>query len=120
MAGRFCVMLRHGKDNPDAATMAFVTAAAGPASERETLVFLTMEGVRLAEKGTIDGIREPGLAPLRELVEKFLAAGGKILACGTCVKKRGIQEGDLDPAIPVAGAATLVAFLSDGTASVTF
>jgi len=120
MAGRFCVTLRHGKDNPDAATMAFVMAAAGPAAEKETMVFLTMEGVRLAEKGVIDGIREPGLSPLRELVDKFLAAGGKVVACGTCVKKRGIPDADLDPAIPVAGAATLVAFLSDGTGSVTF
>ncbi|MCK6479633.1 MAG: DsrE family protein [Planctomycetes bacterium] len=120
MAGRFCVTLRHAADDPDAATMAFVTASAGPASGKETLVFLTTEGVRLAVKGAAAAIREPGLPPLAEVLENYLAAGGKVLACGTCVKKRGLAAEALDPRMPVAGAASLVAFLSEGAASVTF
>ncbi len=120
MAGRFCVVLRHAGDDADAATMAFITAAAAAASEKETLVFLTMEGVRLSQEGAIGKVREPGLPPLREVVDGYLAAGGTILACGTCVKKRGLGGGELEPGVTVAGAPALVAFLSGGAPSVTF
>src|SRR5690349_23983439 len=120
MAGRFCVTLRHAGDDPDAATMAFITASAAVASEKETLVFLTMEGVRLSPAGAIAAVKEPGLPPLREVVDKYLAAGGTILACGTCVKKRGLDEARLEPGVTIAGAPALVAFLSGGAASVSF
>ena len=50
----------------------------------------------------------------------FYAAGGTILACGTCVKKRGLDEKDLAPGVAVAGAPALVAFLSAGAPSVSF
>ena len=120
MAGRFCVTLRHAGDDPDAATMAFITASAAVASEKETLVFLTLDGVHLSQKGFAGTVKEPGLPPLGEVMEKYLAAGGRILACGTCVKKRGLDGGNLAPGVAVAGAPALVAFLSGGTPSVSF
>ena len=56
------------------------------------MVFLSVEGVRLAQRGYADDIREEGFTPLRELMDGFVKAGG--------VK--------------------LVEFLSDGSPSVTF
>ena len=47
MANRFCVSLTHAKDNSDKATVAFVVANAALGSGKETLVFLSVEGVRL-------------------------------------------------------------------------
>lgn len=120
MAGRFCVTLRHAGDDADAATMAFITASAAVASEKETLVFLTMDGVHLSQKGVVETVKEPGLPPLKEVVDRYLAAGGTILACGTCVKKRGLDEGNLAPGVAVAGAPALVAFLAGGAPSVSF
>ena len=120
MAGRFCVTLRHAGDDPDAATMAFITANAAVASEKETLVFLTLDGVLLSRRGAVETVNEPGLPPLKECVDKFLAAGGRILACSTCFKKRGLDEKSLAPGFAVAGAPVLVAFLSDGAPSVSF
>ena len=52
MPGKFCVSLTCAKDNPDKATVAFVVANAAVASDKETVVFLSTEGVRLAVKGT--------------------------------------------------------------------
>ncbi|MEO8498752.1 MAG: sulfur reduction protein DsrE, partial [Planctomycetota bacterium] len=49
MAGKFCVTLSCAKDNTDKATVAFVIANAALGSEKETLVFLTNEGVRLTQ-----------------------------------------------------------------------
>jgi predicted peroxiredoxin len=58
MAGRFCVSLTTAKDNCDRATVAFVVANAALGSEKETLVFLSIEGVRLSQKGYADDIKE--------------------------------------------------------------
>ena len=60
MANRFCVSLTHAKDNQDKATVAFVVANAAVGSGKETLVFLSVEGVRLAQKGYADDVREEG------------------------------------------------------------
>jgi len=79
MANRFCVSLTHAKDNQDKATVGFVVANAAVGSGKETLVFLSVEGVRLAQKGYADDIREEGFAPLRELMDNFAKAGGTIL-----------------------------------------
>ena len=78
MANKFCVNLTCAKDNPDKATVAFVIANAAAGSGKETLVFLSVEAVRLAQKGYADDIREEGFAPLKELMESFAKAGGSI------------------------------------------
>ena len=52
MANKFCVSLTHAKDNTDKATVGFVVANAAVGSGKETLVFLSVEGVRLAQRAT--------------------------------------------------------------------
>ena len=79
MASKFCVSLTCAKDNTDKATVAFVVANAAVGSGKETLVFLSIEAVRLAQKGYADDIHEEGFAPLKELMDNFVKAGGKML-----------------------------------------
>jgi predicted peroxiredoxin len=113
--GKFCVSLSFAKDNPDKATVAFVVANAAAASNQQTLVFLSIEGVRLSQKGYADDIREEGFAPLKDLMENFVKAGGTIFVCSPCFKKRGLNEGNLVAGATIVGGAKLVEFLSDGT-----
>ena len=113
MAGKFCVSLTCAKDNTDRATVAFVVANAALGSDQDTLVFLSTEGVRLAEKGYADGIHEPGFAPLKELMNNFLDSGGTVYACAPCFKKRGLDETNIVKGIQVVGGAKLVEFLAD-------
>ena len=77
MAGKFCVSLTYAKDNCDKATVAFVVANAALGSEKETIVFLATEAVRLSQRGYADDIHEEGFSPLKELMANFAAAGGK-------------------------------------------
>jgi len=56
----------------------------------EVKVFLLAEGVEL------DGIEDPKF-DVREQAESFLQAGGRILACGTCLKLRNSQGSELCP-----------------------
>lgn len=120
MPGRFCVALTHAKDNADKATVAFVIANAALGSDKETLVFLSVEGVRLSQQGYADDIHEPGFAPLQELMTNFAAGGGKIYACSPCFKRRGLDETKLIDGCVIVGGAKLVEFLAEGAPSVCF
>jgi len=120
MPGRFCVSLTCGKDNRDKSTVAFVVANAAVASDKETMVFLSTEGVRLSQKGYADDIHEEGFAPLKELMENFVKAGGQIYVCSPCFKRRKLDENNLVKGATIVGGAKLVEFLSPAHPSVSY
>ena len=120
MPGKFCVSLTCGKDNTDKATVAFVVANAAAASDKETLVFLNIEGVRLSQKGYADSIHEEGFAPLKELIDNFVKAGGKIYVCSPCFKKRALDEKALIDGATIVGGAKLVEFLASGAPCISY
>ena len=120
MPGKFCVNLTSSGNDPDKATVGFVVANAALGSEKETMVFLSTEGARLAEKGYADAIREEGFLPLTDLIEAFTGAGGVIYVCAPCFKKRGLDENNLVEGARIVGGAMLVEFLSDGAPCVTY
>jgi len=120
MAGKFCITLASSKDNTDKATVAFVVANAAVASDKQTLMFLSVEGVRLCQKGFADDIHEEGFAPLLELMTNFTKAGGTIWVCSPCFKKRNLDEKKLIDGATIVGGAKLVEFLSDGSPCVSY
>ena len=120
MPGKFCVNLTRAKDNTDKATVGFVVANAAVGSGKETLVFLSVEAVRLSQKGFADGIHEEGFAPLRELMDNFAKAGGTMYVCSPCFKKRKLDENNLVAGASIVGGAKLVEFLSDGSPCVSY
>jgi len=120
MASKFCVNLTHSKDNTDKATVAFVIANAALGSGKDTLVFLSVEGVRLAQRGYADDIHEEGFTPLKDLMESFAKAGGKIYVCSPCFKKRKLDEHNLVAGASIVGGAKLVEFASEGAPIVSY
>jgi uncharacterized protein len=120
MSTKFCVSLTYAKNDADKATVAFVIANAAVASNKETMIFLSTEGVRLATPGYADDVAEPGFSPLRDLMANFVKAGGKIFVCSPCFKRRGLDETKLVAGATIVGGAKLVEFLSDNAPSVSF
>ena len=120
MAGKFCVNLTCAKDDTDKATVAFVVANAALGSEKETMVFLSTEGVRLSQRGYVDDVHEEGFLPLKDLMDSFASVGGTIYACAPCFKKRGLDENNLVDGAVIVGGAKLVEFLSDGSPCITY
>jgi len=120
MPGKFCITLSFAKDNTDKATVAFVVANAAVASDKETLVFLSIEGVRLSQKGFADSIHEEGFAPLKELMTNFVNGGGKIWVCSPCFNKRKLDPNNLVAGATIVGGAKLVEFLGEGSPCVSF
>lgn len=120
MAGKFCVSLTHAKDNTDKSTVAFVVANAAVASEKDTMIFLSTEGVRLSQDGYADDIHEEGFSPLKDLMANFVKAGGQIYVCSPCFRRRNLDENKLVPGALIVGGAKLVEFLSDGSPCVSY
>lgn len=90
MTNRFCVTATQASDDPDRATVAWVIANAALASGKDTMVFLSSEGVRVGFVGGADAIHQEGFAALSDLIETFGSNGGRILVCTPCVKVGGL------------------------------
>ncbi len=121
MANTFCVTITHCKTDPDKATLGFVVANAAQGSEKETMVFLSSDGVYCAVPDEMAKINEGApFAPLKDLVEKFIKAGGRIYVCTPCMKKRGIAESSLIEGATPAGGAALVEWLANGSPAVAY
>src|SRR5687768_8790680 len=120
MPGKFCVSLTYAKDNSDKATVAFVVANAALGSDKETMVFLSTEAVRLSQKGYAEGVHEEGFSPLTELMANFVKGGGTILVCSPCFKQRKLDETNLVAGATIVEGAQLVEFLSSGSPCVSY
>src|SRR6059058_3909671 len=103
MLNNFGINLTRSTDDPDRATVAMVVANAAVASGKNTMVFLSSEGARLAAHWVAAGIAEEGFQPMATLLENFLAAGGILWVCSPCFKKRGYSEGDLIEGATIVG-----------------
>ena len=121
MSKTFCVSITHTHDNQDKATLGFVVANAAIGSEKDTMVFLSADGVWAATKGEAEkvSVGAPFL-PLKELVDKFVTGGGKIYVCTPCMKKRGITDEMLIAGAQPAGGAALVEWLANGSPCVCY
>jgi uncharacterized protein involved in oxidation of intracellular sulfur len=90
----FLVIGTHGDEDVERATMTFACAGASTALGIKTKVFLTMNGVKLAQKGYAEGLKPvEGMAPVKQLMDAFVESGGKIQVCIPCLESRGIDKG---------------------------
>ncbi|OIJ14547.1 sulfur reduction protein DsrE [Anaerobacillus arseniciselenatis] len=120
MTNKFLVSLTNGKSDTDRATVGFVVANAAVASGKEVVVFLNIDGAYLSDKGYADDIHESGFAPLKDLMDQFVEAGGVLWVCSPCHKKRELSEENLIEGATIVGGAKVVEFLSEGAASITY
>ncbi len=114
------VSLASSHDNTDRATVGFVVAGAAAASGQDTTVFLSADGAWLGKKGEADKIHEDGFAPLADLMAGFVEAGGKIIVCSPCAKKRGIAQADLVDGAVIAGGAAVFALMTAGAQTISY
>ena len=69
----------HGEEDPELATFPFMLANAAQAMDLLAVVALQSTGVFLAQRGYTKKIAVPGFTPLKELIDGYVAKGGKIL-----------------------------------------
>jgi len=90
----FMIVGTHAEDDREREAMTFACAGAASALGIKTSVFLTGEGVKLAQKGYAEKL-EPvtGMAPVKEMMDAFVKNGGRIQVCIPCLETRGIDRG---------------------------
>ena len=107
-------------ENPEKASLPFVLANAALTMDIDAVVALQGTGVYLAKKGYLDNVFAAGLPPLKDLIEAFLEAGGRLLVCVPCIRERKIDESELiEGATPTAAAKLTLEMLS-ANATVTY
>ena len=110
----------HGPEDPERATMAFVVGNVAATADQDAIVLLTIDGAWLGVRGRADGVAREGLPVLADVMAQFVAAGGRIWACGACTKPRGITADDLVDGATIVTAAQVVELLASGAGSLTF
>lgn len=117
---KLVIIVTHGPDEPELATLPFVMAAGALVSEMEVCMAFQAEGVHLVTRGGAEGVHAPAYPPLQELIDTVAAIGGLLMPCSPCLENRGISEHDLLDGVEVIGAARLVSELASATATLNY
>jgi predicted peroxiredoxin len=112
--GHVMVHNTHGKEDIERASLTFVVANTALNANQRSTVLLTIEGVWTATRGYSDGLQANGFAPLRELMQQFVANGGELWVCGACAKPRNITQEQLIDGAQIVGAVAAVEALVNG------
>jgi len=92
---KLVIVASRGLDD-ERATVSLTVANGGLASGLDVTIFAVSSGVDLFRKGAVEHVRmNPFDPPMKEMIENFMAEGGKVLACPPCAKVRGYGEDDL-------------------------
>ncbi|MGY5885619.1 DsrE family protein [Modestobacter lacusdianchii] len=117
MAGKAVISLTTGLEDTEKVTVAFLVATAAAEEGRPTLVFLTKEAVRLAVPGVAVGVACAGCPSLPSLVERYRAAGGRLLVCPICVQARELGDAGLVDNAELGGTVPMWRWIGDEPAT---
>ena len=117
---KLVIVASRGLDD-ERATVSFTIANGGLASGLDVTMFLISSGADLVRKGAVDNAHmNPLDPPLKELVDNFMANGGKIWVCPPCAKVRGYEQENLLDGVVIAGSAALHGLIQEGAATLCF
>ncbi len=114
----FVIVLGVNKASPSRVTLAFTAGVAAFEKNLQPTIVLLLEGVHVARQGYVDDIDigEPFLC-VKDLMEVFLAQGGRLVACGACWKLQALPIEELMPGIPLIKAGDVVEMLANARGS---
>jgi predicted peroxiredoxin len=117
---KLVIMVTHGPDEPELATIPFVMAGAAVASDVEVVMGFQGDGVLLMKQGVAETVEAPEFTPLHELLKTIREFGGKLLVCSPCLKSRGLTQADLVDGAEIAAAGRFVAEITAATNSLVY
>ena len=117
---RAAISLTTGLEDPEKVTVALLVAVGAAEAGRDTRMFFTKEAVRLATEGVALGIACDGCPPIPDLMQRFEAAGGKLLVCPICFNARRLQETALVANAELGGTVQLWEWIGDGATTFSY
>lgn len=110
---RVIVGCTHGEADPDRVVVAYLTAVAALDKGKDVVMWLTVDGVRLALSGYADRIRVGMEPPVERVHAQFVEKGGRFYVCPICFNERNLDEGDLVENAELKGATPLMEFAAE-------
>ncbi|MGO3742048.1 DsrE family protein [Kerstersia sp.] len=94
----FVATVFDGRSNPNKVTVTFTMALNAVRKGYSATVILMVEAVELGKPGAAEGldIGKP-FEPVAHLLAQYLALGGKVAICGSCMIHNGLQAEEMDP-----------------------
>ena len=117
---RVIVGCTHGEEDPDRVVVSYLTAVAALDKGKEVVMWLSVDGVRLALPGYADQIRAGQDPPVERVHNQFIEKGGRFYVCPICFNERDLPEGDLIEGAELKGATPLMEFAGDGAMTFTY
>ena len=112
------IFLSRGLDD-ERATVAWTLANAGVANGQDVTVFAVSSGTDVLRKGAADVAQmNPHDPSMKELIDAFLAGGGRIWACPPCSSLRGYTEEHYIEGVTITGAGPVYELIRDGAATI--
>ncbi len=118
--GRVIVGCTHGAEDPDRVAVSYLTAGAALGQGKDVVMWLSVDGVRLALRGYADQIRAGQEPPVERLHQQFVEKGGRFYVCPICFKERDLPEAELVEGAELQGATPLMEFAGDGAMTFTY
>jgi len=78
--------------DPDRVATPLVLANSALAGGGDVLLWLTVDGANLARKGAADALQPRSFPRVAELLNMFVASGGRIGVCPPCGKTHGVTD----------------------------
>ena len=79
-------------EDADRVATPLVLANSALANGKDVLIWLTMEGVELAKKGSAETLTPISFSPVSELLDTYIENGGRIGICPPCAKTHGLSD----------------------------
>jgi uncharacterized protein len=112
--GKVIVGCTHGEEDPDRVVVAYLTANAALDGGKDVVMWLTVEGVRLALRGYADRIRVDNDPPVERVHAQFVEKGGRFYVCPICFTERELDASELVEGAELQGATPLMQFAGPG------
>ena len=106
--------LTHDDDDAESVLIAHLLGVEALRAGKESLMWLTKNGVNVATEGFADTVNVPNAPSIAELHAEYIERGGRFYVCPVCVKTRGLEEASWVKGAEVKGAPSLYEFTAGG------
>lgn len=117
---RVAISLTTGLEDPEKVSVALLVAVGAVETGRDTLMFLTKEGVRLATDGAAVGTACAECPSIPDLMERYQAGGGEFLVCPICFNSRNLDADTLVKNASIGGTVPLWEWIGDGATTFSY
>jgi predicted peroxiredoxin len=105
---RIVLICTHGPEDPERATIPFALANAALSMDVDVVLGFQSNGGWLLKKGVAEHVLAAGFPPLKQLLDTFVEAGGRLLVCNPCLQARKIASEELVAEAQVVAGGTFV------------